>query len=126
VSVAIAFDVHISEVCQSWRLSTRLVSGPRYELLANLQENIISMGITHLGMVPSMIEATLSSPDDLPLKYLVSGGEKISDAVSTHIFSRGIWLTSLQLLKKWANHPKLILANFYGYVRPDCQIICLY
>ncbi|KAF5368041.1 hypothetical protein D9758_004463 [Tetrapyrgos nigripes] len=95
---SIAFDVHISEICQSWRLGTRLVSGPRYELLANLQENIISMGITHLGMVPSMIEATLSSPDDLPLKYLVSGGEKISDS----------------LLKKWANHDKLILANFYG------------
>lgn len=33
-------------------------------------------------MVPSMIEATLSAPEDLPLKYMVSGGEKISDAVS--------------------------------------------
>ncbi|GAW01410.1 peptide synthetase [Lentinula edodes] len=78
---SIAFDVHISEICQSWCLGIRLVSGPRYEFLANLQENIINIGITHLGMVPSMIEATLSSPDDLPLKYLVSGGEKISDGV---------------------------------------------
>ena len=51
-------------------------------MLANLQENIIRLGITHLGMVPSMIEATLSAPEDLPLKYMVSGGEKISDAVS--------------------------------------------
>ncbi|KAJ3856653.1 hypothetical protein EV368DRAFT_78489 [Lentinula lateritia] len=95
---SIAFDVHISEICQSWCLGIRLVSGPRYEFLANLQENIINIGITHLGMVPSMIEATLSSPDDLPLKYLVSGGEKISDG----------------LLRKWATSPKLILANFYG------------
>ena len=29
-----------------------------------------------------MIEATLSTPEDLPLKYMVSGGEKISDKVS--------------------------------------------
>jgi len=51
-------------------------------MLADLQENIIRLGITHLGMVPSMIEATLSAPEDLPLKYMVSGGEKMSDAVS--------------------------------------------
>jgi len=51
-------------------------------MLADLQNNIIRLGITHLGMVPSMIEATLSTPEDLPLKYMVSGGEKISDAVS--------------------------------------------
>lgn len=32
-------------------------------------------------MVPSMIEATLTKPEDLPLKYMVSGGEKMSEAV---------------------------------------------
>ncbi|KAF8610148.1 hypothetical protein BDV93DRAFT_517326 [Ceratobasidium sp. AG-I] len=95
---SIAFDVHISEICQAWCLGIRLVSAPRYEILADLQENLINLGITHAGMVPSMIEATLTGPDDLPLKYLVSGGEKISDS----------------LLRKWANHPSLILANFYG------------
>ncbi|KAG8692019.1 Non-ribosomal peptide synthetase [Ceratobasidium sp. 394] len=95
---SIAFDVHISEICQAWCLGIRLVSAPRYEVLADLQENLINLGITHAGMVPSMIEATLTGPDDLPLKYLVSGGEKISDS----------------LLRKWANHPSLILANFYG------------
>jgi len=52
-------------------------------MLANLQNNIIRLGITHLGMVPSMIEAALSTPEDLPLKYMASGGEKISDTVST-------------------------------------------
>jgi hypothetical protein len=79
---AIAFDVHISEICQAWCLGIRLVSAPRYEILADLQQNLIQLGITHAGMVPSMIEATLTGPDDLPLKYLVSGGEKISDSVS--------------------------------------------
>jgi len=40
-------------------------------------------------MVPSMIEAALSTPEDLPLKYMVSGGEKISDTVSTKKNRRG-------------------------------------
>ncbi|QRV86117.1 AMP binding enzyme [Ceratobasidium sp. AG-Ba] len=97
---SVAFDVHISEICQAWCLGIRLVSAPRYEILADLQQNLIDLGITHAGMVPSMIEATLTGPNDLPLKYLVSGGEKISDS----------------LLRKWANHPSLILANFYGQV----------
>ena len=74
--------MHISEICQVWRLGIRLVSVPRFELFADLRNNIIGLGITHLGMVPSMIEATLGTPEDLPLKYMASGGEKISDAVS--------------------------------------------
>lgn len=74
--------MHISETCQVWRLGMRLVSAPRFEVLSDLQNNVIRLGITHLGMVPSMIEATLTAPEDLPLKYLASGGEKISDAVS--------------------------------------------
>ncbi|KAG7086753.1 NRPS protein [Marasmius oreades] len=94
---SIAFDVHISEITQSWRLGIRLVSGQRYELLADLKGVIKGLGITHLGMVPSMIEATLTGEEE-KLKYLVSGGEKMSDS----------------LLKKWANHPRVILANFYG------------
>ncbi|KAL0578432.1 Non-ribosomal peptide synthetase [Marasmius crinis-equi] len=94
---SIAFDVHISEITQTWRLGIRLVSGQRYELLADLKGVITGIGITHLGMVPSMIEATLTGEEE-KLKYLVSGGEKMSDS----------------LLKKWANHPRVILANFYG------------
>ncbi|KAF9257797.1 hypothetical protein L218DRAFT_85650 [Marasmius fiardii PR-910] len=94
---SIAFDVHISEITQTWRLGIRLVSGQRYELLADLKGVIKGVGITHLGMVPSMIEATLNGEEE-KIKYLVSGGEKMSDS----------------LLKKWANHPRVILANFYG------------
>jgi hypothetical protein len=80
--LAVAFDVHISEISQAWCLGIRLVSAPRPELLGDLQNNIIRLGITNLAMVPSMIEATLTTPEDLPLKYMASGGEKISDAVS--------------------------------------------
>lgn len=99
-SAAVAFDVHISEMAQSWALGTRLVSvESRLELLADLQENIINFGITHIGMVPSMMEATLTKPaEELPLKYMVSGGEKVSDAV----------------LKKWAVREDIVFANFYG------------
>lgn len=87
-------------MAQSWALGTRLVSvESRLELLADLQENIINFGITHIGMVPSMMEATLTKPaDSLPLKYMVSGGEKVSDAV----------------LKKWAVRDDIVFANFYG------------
>ena len=74
--------MHISEICQVWCLGIRLVTAPRSEVLSDLQDNIIRLGITNLAMVPGMIEATLTAPEDLPLKYLASGGEKISDVVS--------------------------------------------
>ncbi|KIK69360.1 hypothetical protein GYMLUDRAFT_645683 [Collybiopsis luxurians FD-317 M1] len=93
-----AFDVHISEIVQSWCLGSRLVSAPRFELLTQLRKYIIDIGVTHIGMVPSMIEALLGTPEGLPIKYLVSGGEKITDS----------------LLQKWSSLPNVILANFYG------------
>ncbi|KAF9033284.1 acetyl-CoA synthetase-like protein, partial [Hymenopellis radicata] len=93
-----AFDVHISEIVQSWCLGSRLVSAPRFELLTQLRKHVVEIGVTHMGMVPSMIEALLQKPDGLPIKYLVSGGEKITDS----------------LLEKWSNLPDLILGNFYG------------
>ncbi|KAF9077093.1 hypothetical protein BDP27DRAFT_1209530 [Rhodocollybia butyracea] len=93
-----AFDVHISEIVQSWCLGSRLVSAPRFELLTQLRKYIIDIGVTHIGMVPSMIEALLGTPEGLPIKYLVSGGEKITDS----------------LLQKWSALPNVILANFYG------------
>ncbi|KAL1744045.1 hypothetical protein HDZ31DRAFT_64457 [Schizophyllum fasciatum] len=46
-----AFDVHISEICQSWGLGTRLVSAPRFELLTQLRKHVIDIGITHVGML---------------------------------------------------------------------------
>ncbi|TIA92369.1 hypothetical protein E3P99_00643 [Wallemia hederae] len=95
---SLAFDVHISEITQSWHEQLALVTVPRAQLLGDLREYIVKLHITHLGMVPSMIEALLETPEGLPLKYLISGGEKITQS----------------LLDKWANRPNLILANFYG------------
>ncbi|MCO5585543.1 hypothetical protein L7F22_039476 [Adiantum nelumboides] len=64
---AVAFDVHVSEMVQGWAIGTRLVSiSSRMSLLADLQGSIERFGITHIGMVPSMIEATLTkSPSEL-------------------------------------------------------------
>ncbi|PWN36755.1 acetyl-CoA synthetase-like protein, partial [Meira miltonrushii] len=97
---AVAFDVHVSEMVQGWAIGTRLVSiSSRMSLLADLQGTIERFGITHIGMVPSMIEATLTkSPSELPLKYITSGGEKINDKV----------------LQKWASHPGILFGNLYG------------
>lgn len=92
-SSAIAFDVHISEIVIPWALGICLVSTPsaRFELLSDLHSNVQRLGITHLGMVPSMIEATFTGGADeghkLGLKYLTSGGEKISDSVRCALFS---------------------------------------
>lgn len=106
---AVAFDVHVSEIVQSWALGTRLVSvRSRLELISNLQQYIEDFGITHIGMVPSMIESCLfKNPEELPLKYMVSGGDKLSDEV----------------LSKWAANPKLLFAQFYG--PSECHIGCL-
>jgi acyl-coenzyme A synthetase/AMP-(fatty) acid ligase len=77
-----------------------LVSAPRFEVLADFRGVIERLGITHLGIVPSMLEATLpEGPQGLPLKYVVSGGEKISDG----------------LIKKWSGPEGVLLANFYGF-----------
>ena len=65
-----------------------LVSAKRGELLENLPLYINLLGITHVGLVPSLIDATMCAVEDdqnggeLQLRYIASGGEKISDSVS--------------------------------------------
>lgn len=65
-----------------------LVSARRGELLENLPLYISLLGITHIGLVPSLIDATLCAvegdqkEDEMKLRYIASGGEKISDTVS--------------------------------------------
>jgi acyl-coenzyme A synthetase/AMP-(fatty) acid ligase len=96
-----AFDVHVSEIVQCWALCLTLVSAPRFEVLSDFRGVVERVGITHLGMVPSMLEAMLpEGPEGLPLKYVVSGGEKISDG----------------LIKKWTGRGGVVLANFYGFI----------
>ncbi|KAF9493084.1 hypothetical protein BDN71DRAFT_1591331 [Pleurotus eryngii] len=103
-TASIAFDVHLAEVFVSLSLGTPLYNVPRSILLENLSYYVVQFGITHLGIVPSLLEATLSVAqedghlDNMKLRYICSGGEKVTDAI----------------LDKWANHPRFRLANFYG------------
>ncbi|KAF9464762.1 peptide synthetase [Collybia nuda] len=99
---SIAFDVHLAETFVPLVLGMSLHSAPRSQLLENLPFFVQLLGITHLGIVPSLIEATMGAVDEggegMALRYIASGGEKMSDLI----------------MDKWANHPQVRLANFYG------------
>ncbi|VDC02359.1 unnamed protein product [Peniophora sp. CBMAI 1063] len=86
------------------------VPAPRFELLTDLRAHVIDIGITHAGMAPSTIEALLDTAGGLPIKYLASGGEKITGT----------------LLQKWSARADLLLANFYGYGRFACALCVTY
>jgi hypothetical protein len=85
--IAIAFDVHLGETFVPIALGMPLFSAPRSELLEDLPFYVNILGITHLGIVPSLIEATLNAASDetgkTELRYIASGGEKMSDSVGT-------------------------------------------
>lgn len=106
LSVAsVAFDVHLAEILVSLSLGMVIVSAPRGILLENLPYYISLLGVTHVGIVPSLIDATMGTVQEdeamasgMKLRFIASGGEKISDSI----------------LDKWADHPKVRLANFYG------------
>ena len=59
-------------------------SAPRNELLEDLASGIELLGATHVCCVPSLIQATFGGLKDGigKVKYLISGGEKITDYVS--------------------------------------------
>lgn len=67
-----------------------LLSAPRSQLLENLPFHIKRLRITHVGIVPSLIEATMGTVEedggttDLALRYIASGGEKMSNTVSVN------------------------------------------
>ncbi|RPD66154.1 peptide synthetase [Lentinus tigrinus ALCF2SS1-7] len=106
LSVAsVAFDVHIAEIMIPLAVGIPILAAPRSLLLEDLPYYIKNLRISHVGIVPSLIEATMSAVQEeedegqgIVLRYLASGGEKMSDAI----------------LDRWADHPKVKLANFYG------------
>jgi hypothetical protein len=65
-----------------------MLSAPRGILLENLPYYISLLGVTHVGIVPSLIDATMCTVQEyesmggVNLRYIASGGEKISDSVS--------------------------------------------
>ncbi|CDO69498.1 hypothetical protein BN946_scf184785.g3 [Trametes cinnabarina] len=102
---SVAFDVHIAEVLVPLALGIPILSAPRSLLLEDLPYYIKHLRVSHVGIVPSLIEATMGAVQEdeesghaTSLRYIASGGEKMSDVI----------------LDKWASHPKVRLANFYG------------
>lgn len=98
--LAIAFDVHLAEAFVPLIYGMAAVTAPRSVLFEDLPSYIVSLGITHVGIVPSLIEATMGvmedTGDDMPLRYIASGGEKMSDAVSQIIAFRMVALTLVE------------------------------
>lgn len=83
-----AFDVHLAETFVPLALGITLVCAPRTQLLEDLPKWIRTLSITHVGIVPSLIEATMCAVEqsvdeegEFKLKYIASGGEKMSDSV---------------------------------------------
>ena len=81
--------MHLAETLVPIALGIPLFSAPRSELLEDLPYYVNTLQITHLGIVPSLIEATLNAASDedgkTNLRYIASGGEKMSDAASVSI-----------------------------------------
>ncbi|THH11834.1 hypothetical protein EW145_g392 [Phellinidium pouzarii] len=109
---SVAFDVHLSETFVSMSLGMTLISAPRSQLLEDLPRWLSRLRISLVGIVPSLIEATMHAVAEsteqredadgqnqgMELVYIASGGEKMSD----------------NILDKWADHPSVTLANYYG------------
>ena len=94
-----AFDVHICEMVLGWRHGLRLVTAPRTMILDNLLEVLRRFRITHAGFVPSLLEHTGVSAEQLPdLRYLGVGGEKISETI----------------IERFVGKPCMALVNAYG------------
>ncbi|RAK81723.1 putative nonribosomal peptide synthase [Aspergillus fijiensis CBS 313.89] len=94
-----AFDVHICEMVLAWRHGLRLVTAPRTMLLDNLRLVLTQCRISHAGFVPSLLEHTGLSAEQLPdLRYLGVGGEKISETI----------------IERFVGKPSIALVNAYG------------
>ena len=89
-----AFDVHLAEIFVALAVGITILSAPRSLLLEDLPYYIKNLRISHVGIVPSLIEATMGvvqededSGATTTLRYIACGGEKMSDAVRNAFFS---------------------------------------
>lgn len=85
---AVAFDVHLAEIFVPLAIGIPILTAPRSLLLEDLPYYITHLRVSHVGIVPSLIEATMgavqedeASGHSTNLRYIASGGEKMSDAV---------------------------------------------
>lgn len=91
--------MHLAETFVGFSLGMTVISAPRSQLLEDLPRWLHRLRVTHVGIVPSLIEAAMhavaesseSAPDankqvngdekTMDLAYIASGGEKMSDSV---------------------------------------------
>ncbi|KAI8812030.1 hypothetical protein BJ742DRAFT_77326 [Cladochytrium replicatum] len=79
---AFAFDVSVLEMFLPWSRGGATVTTPKEELLRDLEGFVRKNEVTHLGLTPTASAALLNNPDRVPsVKALVSGGEKMTQAV---------------------------------------------
>ena len=91
-----------------------LISARRSQLLENLPIYVNKLGITHLGIVPSLIEATLNAAqsedgDDIALRYIASGGEKMSDSVRHLLFTLIMFIMKYLTFCRFSTDGQIIL-----------------
>ncbi|KNC98875.1 amino acid adenylation domain-containing protein [Spizellomyces punctatus DAOM BR117] len=88
------FDVSIFEMFFAWSTGITLVSAPKDYLLADLEQAMKKLRVTHADLTPTV--ATMIRPDNVALDILVTGGEALTQ----------------QVLDDWAG--KGVLYNAYG------------
>lgn len=94
-----AFDVHIGEMFLAWRFGMCAVTGERLSMLDDIPRTLKELKVTHVGMVPSLLDQTGLLPEDVPdLAYLGVGGEKMTPKTQ----------------QIWASSPSISLVNAYG------------
>ncbi|KAK7561800.1 BcNRPS3, nonribosomal peptide synthetase [Phyllosticta citricarpa] len=94
-----AFDVHVLEMFMPWRHGMSIATAKRTMLLDDLFAALKNMQVTHASFVPSLLDQTGITPEDVPdLVFLTVGGEKMTEK------SR----------KLWGGHDRVKLVNAYG------------
>lgn len=94
-----AFDVHIGEMFLAWRFGLCAVTGERFSMLDDLPRTFRELGVTHAGIVPSLLDQTGLVPEDAPhLVYLGVGGEKMTPRTQ----------------QIWSSSDRVALVNVYG------------
>ncbi|KAK8240733.1 BcNRPS3, nonribosomal peptide synthetase [Phyllosticta capitalensis] len=94
-----AFDVHVLEMFMPWRHGMSIATAKRTMLLDDLHAALKNMSVSHASFVPSLLDQTGITPEDVPdLVFLTVGGEKMTEK------SR----------KLWGGHDRVKLVNAYG------------
>ncbi|XWX00486.1 hypothetical protein V2A60_008506 [Cordyceps javanica] len=94
-----AFDVHIGEMFLAWRFGLCAVTGERLSMLDDLPRTLKELRVTHVGIVPSLLDQTGLLPEDVSdLVYLAVGGEKMTSKTQ----------------QIWSSSDRIALVNAYG------------